>query len=61
MKTHGVVDPPTFLNDVDMPMTCPKCGSRTYFIERHDGQQLHWCMNDDCKNIFISEDDNDNI
>lgn len=46
----------TFINDEEQPMKCPLCQARTDFVQAH-GQQLHWCLNDKCKLIFLSEDD----
>lgn len=48
----------TFLND-DQPTKCPLCQARTQFLSQH-GQQLHWCLNADCKLIFMVEDDDEN-
>lgn len=45
-----------FLND-DQPTRCPLCQSRTDFLSQH-GQQLHWCLNDARKLIFMAKDDN---
>lgn len=36
--------------------TCPKCGSRTDFIERGK-EQVHWCLNEECKFKFRTEPD----
>ncbi len=49
---------PLFGNDTEQPTCCPTCGSRTVFTEAH-GQQLHWCLNEQCKMIFRTEDDED--
>ena len=41
-----VVDP-----NEDQPITCPKCGSRTDFIELADDKQQHQCLS--CKYEFF--------
>ena len=37
----------------DQPTTCPKCGSRTDFIEIDDFQQQHKCLG--CSYEFFNE------
>ena len=40
----------------DQPTLCPKCGTRTDFIER-EKDQLHSCPNNKCKKKFIAIED----
>ena len=46
----------TFLHN-DQPMTCPKCGVRTEFIDNHDGTETHTCPG--CNFVFLAEEDED--
>lgn len=41
--------------DCDQIMSCPKCGSRTEFIETGCNTQRHICLNEDCAFQFILE------
>ena len=46
----------------DQPEACSQCGSRTEFMELKSGSQLHVCLNKNCWEVFIvEEDDNDPI
>lgn len=45
----------------EQPVTCPKCGARTdiIFDLAHStlGTQIHECLDESCKKIFVTEND----
>jgi len=56
----GIKDLEIFLAN-DQPTTCPKCGRRTTIIFdlSHSilGTQIHECYGEECKFIFVTEED----
>jgi hypothetical protein len=46
---------PIYILDNDQPTTCPKCGSRTRFVEYTGAIQKHHCLGKDCLYSFIGE------
>ena len=50
-----------FLND--QPVTCPKCGARTEIIldlsHTRNRVQIHECLRPDCKNEFVTEEEDE--
>jgi hypothetical protein len=49
----------------DQPTTCPKCGRRTNIIfdlsHSTFGTQIHECFGEECKFVFITEEDEELI
>ena len=45
------------LQMTDQPETCSLCGSRTQFTDFNEKQQLHTCLNEECKFTFLLEED----
>ncbi len=45
----------------DQPTTCPKCGCRTDIVfdfpETPTQIQIHQCLDNSCKTVFVEEDD----
>jgi hypothetical protein len=41
----------------DQPTTCGLCGARTTFEVKDDDVQVHQCLNQGCKYIFITLSD----
>ena len=56
MRDHNLGELPAFIGS-DQPTTCPKCGSRTEFVEHTSELQQHECKN--CKyefDLYFEED-----
>lgn len=49
----------------DQPTTCPRCGVRTEMMDYSIGisakSKYHTCLSNDCKYIFILEEDEDTM
>lgn len=45
----------------DQPVECPKCGSRTEWMEVDELHQLHTCLNPECGYFFAAEWDPDEL
>lgn len=45
----------------DQPISCPNCGKRAEIIfdlsHSINGTQIHECLNERCKKIFVTEND----
>lgn len=49
-----------FFLDKEQQAVCPKCGSRTFFDEKHNLSdktifQIHLCINKECRFNFLGE------
>ena len=53
------------MGDNDQPTTCPKCGSRTDFLEAQAQQvhtwQVHTCLSRGCRYTFIMVAETDQL
>ena len=60
MKIKSLHELDSYLWD-ESPVTCPKCGARTDFLEIADDMQQHECLNHKCKYEFYVGFDTEDI